>query len=1523
MLFNETSTTCESDTIWINVRPKPTVSNLGNDTICIFNTTQLSASGTGTWTTSDPLVASVSNGGLVTGLSVGVATFTFTETATQCESDPTDTVTVADQPNVSITGDDRICIGSTTTVSPTTGGTWKSSDLSVFTITDAGVVTAVAQGSAVATFTDTITGCFASTPAIIVDPKPTVSVGQTNICIGASTFLSPSTGGSWTAHDPTIASLSFGNQVTGIAAGDAKFTFQEVGTDCVSDTITVTVEPAPTVSITGQDSICVGFTTQLSPSTGGTWASSDNNIATVSNSGLVTGVAAGIVTFTYTSITTQCVSPPTDPVTVLPRPIVSIDATDICEDGTTNVSPSTGGTWTSSNNGVATVTNGGVVTAVAPGVVTFTFTNTTTTCVSSATDVLTVNENPSSNFTGPNEICVDETTNVSPATGGTWVSADPSVATVTNTGVVTGIAAGTTTLTYTETSTLCSAPPLTVTVNAPTAVSVTGDTPICIGETSSVSPTTGGVWVSNNPTVASVDNAGVVTGLSQGTATFAFTNADGCVSDNTTPIDVNEGPTITITGDDDLCIGDTTTLEPTTGTWTADDPTLVDILTGGQIVALAEGVVTFSFTDTLTGCASENNSDPITINPDPTTNLNGPANICVGSTSNISPTIGGSWTSTDPSIATVSNSGLITGVSAGTVGFIFTNSTTGCISDTSTNVTVTPGPIVSITGVDTLCIGETSTLSPTSGGTWASSDESVATVTDAGVVTAVGPGSATFVFTENGSLCTSEDTDPIIVNGKPTVSIDGTEDICIGGTTTLLPNTGGTWASSDDNIATVTNAGVVTGVAAGTVTFTFTLDDTGCSSDPTDPIDVTPSPIAEITGPTEICISGTTTLSPATGGTWVSSDPTIASVTNTGIVTGLGAGKVTFTFTETATGCASESATGELTISNCSNPDFNATFVDVPVNGDVNTNDNVDGATTYGPSPVLLSSPSGSIETLSLNSDGTYTFTGNTVGVYTYNVQVCEPPQLTGCPVSLLTITVVDNLSPDLEPIANTDFAVTEKDSSVTQISLENDRCVVVTECSLDPSSVTVTSAPSNGTVTGINANGDITYQPNPGFLGKDTLTYSVCVDGEPANCATAIQIITVLDPSADNSTNAADDFATTPELTPVSGNVSTNDSDAEGDSLTVTAQNVTVAAGNLVLNDDGSYTFTPAEDFFGPVDFVYTSCDDNADTACVDATLHILVVPDLSIKIRVYLEGSLLNNGGAKGTTHTRPLMRDNLRSSPFNGNNYIPIADPYVVSTIDEGLAYPYETYMNLLYDHVDPGDRTEFMNIGDPTTVFGRTGEDAPNDWVFVELRSKVDTSVLYTRSGIVQRDGDVVDLNGLRGLRFPDVPIDDYYVVVRHRNHLGAMTASPQTPNQLAELVDFTDSNVPIYDFGFVDYGLGVTFDFTGLAMKSNAIETYRALWAGDFDGNRKIKASNPGDDLNVVFNDVFIHPDNTTFKANFDFAYGYRNADFDMNAKVKFDNPNDDKNMLFGQLLFYPLNAQFLSNFDFFIEQLPE
>ena len=157
----------------------------------------------------------------------------------------------------------------------------------------------------------------------------------------------------------------------------------------------------------------------------------------------------------------------------------------------------------------------------------------------------------------------------------------------------------------------------------------------------------------------------------------------------------------------------------------------------------------------------------------------------------------------------------------------------------------------------------------------------------------------------------------------------------------------------------------------------------------------------------------------------------------------------------------------------------------------------------------------------------------------------------------------------------------------------------------------------------------------------------------------------------------------------------------------------------------------------------------------------------------------------------------------------------------------------------------------------------------------------------------------------------------------------MTADPQTPTQLADLVDFTVESTGFYTFGTDKFAL---YDYTGLAQAplsgspSSNMNGYLALWGGDFDRNGKIKFTNPNDDLNNLFGNVFLYeisPGVFNFFTNFDFAFGYQSGDYDMNSKSKFDNPNDDKNYLFGQLLFYPLNTGFRSNFDFFIEQVPE
>ena len=1528
LTFTDTFTGCSSDGLDITVTALPVATFTGSDSICVNGTTTLTPATGGTWVSSNPIVATIDNAGNVTGQSVGTAIFTFTDLTTGCSSLPSDTLWVLDDPTVAFTGDDRLCIGETSSVSPNTGGTWVSNNTGVATIVaSTGIITAVAQGAVTFTFTDSSTGCTATTPGLIVDPVPSVSTNFDSICITSTAILAPSSGGTWVALNSGIASL-VGNTVTGVASGDAGFLFTADATGCVSDTLFINVDAGPTTNLTGPNQICIGSTTTIEPSTGGTWSSSDESIATIDNFGNITGFGAGVATFTFTSASTLCASDPSEPVQVTPAPIVTAPSTSLCITETMNLTPAFGGTWVSSAPGVATVNAfTGAVTAVSAGNVEFTFTDAATGC-SATTDIVTVNEVPEVEFTSPDEICVGFTTAVSPTTGGTWVSSAPAIATIDNLGNVTGQSAGTADLTYTDTNTGCSSTTLTVTVIAATPVSITGDDELCIGEFSAVSPTTGGVWSSSAPSVATITNAGVVEAVGPGQATFTFVSGTGqCTSTETDPITVN-GPQTIVLDDDELCIGETANATTTAlGTWVSNAPGVATIdANTGEITAVAAGTVTFTFTNTTTTCVSDESAE-LTVSAVPTVSITGPDEICVGETTQLFPSVGGTWTSSDASIASINNSGLVTANAAGgPVTFTWTDNVTGCTSNASDPVTVTPGPTTTVND-DELCIGETTQLLPSSGGTWVSGDATIATVTAGGLVQGIAAGVTTFTFTSSTTGCSSEPTDPITVHGYITTVISGDAVICISGTSQMSPSSGGTWTSSDPSIATIDNSGLVTGIATGTATFTFTPTATGCPSLPSDPIEVSPAPNPIVTGATSICIGASTTLSPTTGGNWTSSDINVATVNNAGIVTAVGVGEVTFTFTETASGCSGASATDPVRISNCLDPDFNATYVDVPVDGDVNTNDEVDVATTYGPTPLLTSSPAGSLQTLSLNPDGTYTFTGNTVGVYIYDVQACIPPVVTGCQTAELIITVVDYLEPDLRPIANIDIATTPINTAVTLISLENDRCVVTNGCALDATSVSIINAPSKGGTTMINAlTGDITYTPPANFVGNDTLRYEVCVDGEPLNCSQADQIISVFAATAANVTVAADDFTSTQQSTPVTGNVSNNDTDPEGDNQSVTPQVTAVAAGTLTLLANGDYTFVPAETFFGPVDFPYTTCDDNASVACANATLHILVVRDLTIRVRVYLEGSLLNNNDEIGTTHTRPLMRDELRVSGFTAARYIPDTDPYgaMSATSWEGL--------NEKYDHVLSGLISKFSFVADPTTVFGVTGEDAITDWVFVELRSKTDnTLVISTRSGLVQRDGDVVELDGDFGLRFPGVDVDDYYVVVKHRIHLGAMTAAPQTPSQLADLVDFTQASTGIFDFGATKFG--GTYDYTGLAQKeygqytTTTDDDYLALWGGDFDGNGKIKFTNPADDLNNLLSNVLgyeiVAGLEYNFFTNFDFAFGYNDGDYDMNSKSKFDNPNDDKNNLYGQLLFYPLNSQFLSNFDFFIEQVPE
>jgi trimeric autotransporter adhesin len=1499
----------------IAVDPKPIVEVTGGGTICIGATTTLTPASGGTWSSNNPAVATISNTGVVTAISQGTSTFIFTNSTTTCASNESAVVTVSNSPVIGINGPSNVCINGTTNLVPSSGGVWTSSNPAIATINNQGLVTGVTSGTVTFSFVSNASNCAAATSVpISVSPKPTVDVtGDDILCIGNTSNLFPTSGGTWASSNPSVAMVSSTGVVNAVAPGSATFIFTN-NSGCASNPTTpITVNPKPTVNFTGPTSVCVGGTSSISP-TNGLWTSSNESIATISNTGLINSIAPGTVTFTFTSPSNSCISDPSAPFTVNPKPTVLFTGPNsLCIGNNSSLSPTTGGTWTSNNPLIATVSNNGIITAIAEGTTTFYFTNTSNNCISSNTVPLSVYSKPPTSILGANSICIGESTTMSPSSGGTWTSSNSSVATINNSGVVVGISTGVATFTYFEANSGCSSnPSAPITVGSNPIATVTGPTSICVNAITTLSPTSGGTWISNNSAIASVSNSGVVTGLSQGSSTFTFVSNSGCTSNPTLPITINGKPSVVFTGPTSICVGGTSSIIPSTGgTWISNNPSIAIINNSGIITGIAPGVATFTYTSQSTGCVSEA-SALLTVNTSPILTYLGSNSICIGSTTQLAPTSGGVWTSSNNDVATVNSNGLVFGITPGTAFFSFVNSNTGCNSASPIPVTINSRPTVGITGSSSICIGSTTTLSPNTGGTWESQYPTIASVTNTGIVTGLQQGLARFTFTSDVTNCTSLNTLPVVINGRPTTSFSGPSDICVGGNTQLSPSVGGTWTSSNPLVATVTNSGAVTGVAIGNASFVFTETASGCSSLAGQNIATVSSPTPpSIIGDATICLGYQTQLSPSFGVIWSSSNPKIASVSNDGVVTGKAPGKVTFTYTSIETGCSASLPADAVLVKSCIDPDFNVTLVNIPLKGNVSTNDEVPAGTSWGP-PMLVSKPSGSISSLTMNPDGTYNFVANTKGKYVFNVPVCIPPLTFGCPSTQIYITVADPLNSNNKNVSNIDLASVYTGNNIWMNALSNDKCLFNVSCSVNGNSMTKMNTTLKGTaVNGVI--GGFVYTPYSNEIGLDTIVYNVCVDGESTNCTESKQFITINSLSAANSTVASDDFLSTYSSTTVVQNLLSNDNDPENDLQTITAQGtsaskIIIPEGSYFITSSGELNFTPKDNFIGPVDIVYTVCDNNLTApVCVKATAHILVFGDMNLQVRVYLEGALMTNGNLT-TPEGRPLMRDDIRVNPFDGKNYIPARDPYKFGTKFVKINNKYTKHL--------PGSLPQYDFIADSTNVFAVTGTDAIVDWVFVELRSPNDNKVVVaSRSGLLQRDGDVVDLDGISSLKFSQTLLDSFYVVVRHRNHFGVMSQKVKS----GTLVDFTSPSTPVWDFG-TTHPNGL--NYTGLAQNVKVKTGYRAMWAGDFDQNKRIKFTNPSDDQNFLYFDVLSNVDNTSLKANFNFALGYYQGDFNMNGKSKYDNPSDDKNLLFSQIILYPLNTNYSSIFNFMIEQIP-
>ena len=198
-----------------------------------------------------------------------------------------------------------------------------------------------------------------------------------------------------------------------------------------------------------------------------------------------------------------------------------------------------------------------------------------------------------------------------------------------------------------------------------------------------------------------------------------------------------------------------------------------------------------------------------------------------------------------------------------------------------------------------------------------------------------------------------------------------------------------------------------------------------------------------------------------------------------------------------------------------------------------------------------------------------------------------------------VTVTVTDENSP---PVAEDDAAATDEDTPVTVAVLDNDS---------DPDGDALTVAGASGAASGtVTTDGTtVTYTPEADFNGTDTFTYTVS-DGNGGD-ATATVTVTVA--PVNDAPIARDDAATTPEATPVTVAVLANDSDVDGDALTVAAAGP--AARGTVTTDGTTVTFTPEAGTTGAVSFPYTVTDGELTaTATVTVTVSGANLPPVAV---------------------------------------------------------------------------------------------------------------------------------------------------------------------------------------------------------------------------------------------------------------------------------------------------------------------
>ncbi len=534
----------------ITVNPSPTVTTTAtNTTICSGNSTTITASGATTynWMPGNLSGASVTVSPAVT------TTYTITGTSAGCTGTTTRTITVNTTPNVTAsTALATICSGNSTTITAAGGSTytWQPGNLSgtSVTVSPTTTTTYTVTGTAANGCTDTFN------QTITVNPSPTVTTtaSSTSICTGNPVTLSASGA---TTYNWQPGNLS-GASITVTPAVTTTYTVTGTTSGCTNvQTITITVGSLPTVTAaTSNAAICIGNSATLTGNGATTYNWMPGNLSGAS----VTVSPATTTTYTVTgSNGPGCVNTATVLVTVNQLPTISSTATSstICSGGNTTLNASGASTYTWNPGNLS-----GSSVSVAPTAnTTYTVTGTSAAgCTNTSTVSITVNTPPTVTATSGNAaICQGSSVSLtaSGASSYNWMPGNLSGASVTD--------APTATTTYTVTGTdangCTNTSTVAVTVNSlPTVAASASNTTLCTGNSTVLSGSGANTYTWNPGNLSG--SPVTVSPVSNTTYTVVGTDANGCTNVGTVAINVNDAPTVTATGNQQICPGDATTL---------------------------------------------------------------------------------------------------------------------------------------------------------------------------------------------------------------------------------------------------------------------------------------------------------------------------------------------------------------------------------------------------------------------------------------------------------------------------------------------------------------------------------------------------------------------------------------------------------------------------------------------------------------------------------------------------------------------------------------------------------------------------------------------------------------------------------------------------------------------------------------------------------------------------------------------------------------------------------------------------